>query len=343
MTTGPARRRTPLEKSSWHATEAWQISRALYWESMTLVAKLRGRLQRRSRIFAAVAVGMLLAILTLYKVTLLPPEPACARAQRRRRVHDGDGRHQASDVGRISACATTRMEALSAQTDLIGEVMVTDPVLDEIGRIAGINPLDIQATAPVTSDVPRTEIEPDSGANATPLIQAPDHYKLQVQVDPTHADHAHLHAGAQRDRRRSGWPPHRCTGLRTLSVEAEHQPVRQPRRLHRARPARRCPRWSRQPQRGQRARPAGVHHGLRGHAIRIPARGAVPVRMASRRPERARRTGELHRHDRAPVRAPAARATHERGGRPRAAVGRADESPGGARTTGRGRVAPCRG
>jgi hypothetical protein len=77
------------------------------------------------------------------------------------------------------------MEALSAQTDLVGEVMVTDPVLDEIGRIAGINPLDIQATAPVTSDVPRTEIEPDSGANATALIQAPDGYKLQVQVDPT--------------------------------------------------------------------------------------------------------------------------------------------------------------
>ena len=77
------------------------------------------------------------------------------------------------------------MEALSVQTNLVGEVMVTDPVLDEIGRIAGINPLDIQATAPVTSDVPRTEIEPDSGANATSLIQAPDNYKLQVQVDPT--------------------------------------------------------------------------------------------------------------------------------------------------------------
>ena len=77
------------------------------------------------------------------------------------------------------------MEALSVQTNLIGEVRATNLVLDEIGRIAGVNPLDIQATAPVTSDVPRTEIEPNSGANATALIQAPDNYKLQVQVDPT--------------------------------------------------------------------------------------------------------------------------------------------------------------
>jgi hypothetical protein len=151
---------------------------------MTHVAKLRGRLQRRSRIFAAVAVGMLLAILTLYKVTLLPPN-LHARALNVAAASTTvmvDTKHQTSaDLG----VRNNAMEALSAQTNLIGEVMVTDPVLDEIGRIAGINPLDIQATAPVTSDVPRTEIEPDSGANATSLIQAPDHYKLQVQVDPS--------------------------------------------------------------------------------------------------------------------------------------------------------------
>jgi hypothetical protein len=158
--------------------------RALYWESMTLVAKLRGRQQRRSRLVAAVAVGMLLAILTLYKVTLLPPN-LHARALNVAAASTTlmvDTKHAAStDLG----IRTDAMEGLSVQANLVGEVMVTDPVLDEIGRIAGINPLDIQATAPVTSDVPRTEIEPDSGANATALIQAPDRYKLQVQVDPT--------------------------------------------------------------------------------------------------------------------------------------------------------------
>jgi hypothetical protein len=32
--------------------------------------------------------------------------------------------------------------------------------------------------------VPRVEIEPGSGANAVSLVQAPDHYKLQIQADP---------------------------------------------------------------------------------------------------------------------------------------------------------------
>jgi len=150
---------------------------------MTVVAKLRARLQRRSRLVAAVAVGMLLAILTLYKVTLLPPS-LHARALNVAAASTTimvDTKHA---VSTDLAAHNNSMEALSSQTNLIGEVMVTDPVLDEIGRIAKINPLDIQATAPVTSDVPRTEIEPNSGANATALIQAPDRYKLQVQVDP---------------------------------------------------------------------------------------------------------------------------------------------------------------
>lgn len=151
---------------------------------MPLAAKLNARMRRRSRLIAATAVGIALAILTLYKVSLQPPF-LHARALNVAAASTTlmiDTKHRASsDLG----IRTDAMEALSVQSNLVGEVMVTDPVLDEIGRIAGINPLDIQATAPVTSDVPRTEIEPNSGANATSLIQAPDNYKLQVQVDPT--------------------------------------------------------------------------------------------------------------------------------------------------------------
>lgn len=151
---------------------------------MHLADTLRRRVLKRPRVLAAVAVGALLAVLTLYRVSLAPPG-LYARALNVAAASTTalvDTKHRASnDLGqRVDA-----MEALSVQTNLVGQVMVTDPVLDEIGRLAGINPLDIQATAPITSDVPRTEIEPDSGANATVLIQSPDHYKLQVQVDPT--------------------------------------------------------------------------------------------------------------------------------------------------------------
>lgn len=151
---------------------------------MHLAAKLNARVRRRSRLVAATAIGILLAVATLYKVSLLPPgiQPRALNVAAASTTVMVDTKHRASsDLGQ----RTDAMEGLAIQTNLVGELMVTDPVLDEIGRIAGIDPLDIQATAPVTSDVPRTEIEPDSGANATALIQAPDHYKLQVQVDPT--------------------------------------------------------------------------------------------------------------------------------------------------------------
>jgi hypothetical protein len=151
---------------------------------MPLAAKLSARVRRRPRIVAATAVGIALALLTLYKVSLLPPS-LHARALN---VAAASTTLMVDTKQRASADLGTRnnaLEALSVQTNLVGEVMVTDPVLAEIGRIAAINPLDIQATSPVTSDVPRTEIEPNSGANATTLIQAPDNYKLQVQVDPT--------------------------------------------------------------------------------------------------------------------------------------------------------------
>jgi hypothetical protein len=150
---------------------------------MPVAAKLKVRVQRRSRPVAAVAVGFLLAILTLYKVSLLPPS-IHARALN---VAAGSTTVMVDTKPAASTDLGTRtdaLQALSVQTNLVGEIMVTDPVLSEIGRIAGINPLDIQATAPVTSNVPRTQIEPNSGANATALIRAPDKYKLQVQVAP---------------------------------------------------------------------------------------------------------------------------------------------------------------
>jgi len=151
---------------------------------MPFAAKLRARAVRRSRPLAAVLVGILVAVLTLYRVSLLPPSlhaRALNVAAAATTIMVDTKQSATVDLG----TRTDALEALATQTDLVGEVMVTDPVLAEIGRLANIDPLQIQATAPVTSNVPRTEIEPGSGANATALIAAPDQYKLQVQVDPT--------------------------------------------------------------------------------------------------------------------------------------------------------------
>ena len=156
---------------------------SLFPERMHLAAKLRQRLFRRSRVRISVAVGVLAVVLSLYRVSLMPPslharalEVAAASTSALVDVQHSESVSLAPNSDALSA--------LSTQADLVGEVMVTDPVLTIIGRVAGIDPTQIQATAPVTSDVPRTEIEPGSGANAAALIAAPDRYKLQVQVDP---------------------------------------------------------------------------------------------------------------------------------------------------------------
>ena len=133
---------------------------------MPLAAKLNARVRRRSRLVAATAVGIVLGHPHPLQGEPQPPflHARALNVAAASTTLMVDTKHRASsDLG----IRTDALEALSVQTNLVGEVMVTDPVLDEIGRIAGINPLDIQATAPVTSNVPRTEIEPNSGANAT--------------------------------------------------------------------------------------------------------------------------------------------------------------------------------
>jgi len=129
-------------------------------------------------------VGLLVTVLTVYQVTLDPPglHPRVLTIAAASTTLLVD-LHQ-SDITDLTPSAD-QLGGLATQADLLGEVMVTDPVLDDIGRLIDIPASKIQADAPVTSNVPRDIIEPDSGANAMQLIASPDQYKLQVQVDPT--------------------------------------------------------------------------------------------------------------------------------------------------------------
>jgi hypothetical protein len=150
---------------------------------MNFAPKLRQRLFRYSRVRVSAFVGLLAVVLSLYRVSLVPPSlhaRALEVAVASTSVLVDVKRSESINLAPNSDALT----ALSTQADLVGEMMVTDPVLTIIGRMVGIGPSQIQATEPVTSNVPRTEIEPNSGANAVALIAAPDRYKLQVQVDP---------------------------------------------------------------------------------------------------------------------------------------------------------------
>jgi hypothetical protein len=76
-------------------------------------------------------------------------------------------------------------ESLVNRATLFGNVMVSPPVLANLARAIGVRPNRIQATAPMTANVPRALIDPGSGGSATDIIASPDRYKLQVQADPS--------------------------------------------------------------------------------------------------------------------------------------------------------------
>lgn len=149
-----------------------------------LPIKARPRLRLRGRYVVAFVVGVAAAILSIYQVSLLPPG-----------AHSRDWEIGTASTTLLIDTPQSAILNLHATTDdfgsmqaraaLIGNLMATDPVKAEIGKLMGIEPSRIQATAPVTANVPQTLTEPGSGASAADLLASADHYKLQLQVDPT--------------------------------------------------------------------------------------------------------------------------------------------------------------
>jgi hypothetical protein len=88
-----------------------------------------------------------------------------------------------SEVVDLSATAYD-FGSLQTRADLIGNLLVSDPVKSDIARRAGIRPSQLEADSPITANVPQTFIEPGSGAAATDILASANHYKLQVQADP---------------------------------------------------------------------------------------------------------------------------------------------------------------
>jgi hypothetical protein len=68
---------------------------------------------------------------------------------------------------------------------LLADVMSTQPVLGAVARQMHISPNSIQATTPMTANVPRVVSDPGSGAAAKDLVDSTDLYKLEVQADPS--------------------------------------------------------------------------------------------------------------------------------------------------------------
>lgn len=136
----------------------------------------------------AAAICLLLAIaaaLTVtYKVSILPPklesrslEIASARAE----VLVDTPRSSVLDLRQGSS----EMERMTNRAVLIGNVMVSPPVLAYIGRRAGIPPGVIQARAPLTPDFPRPLSRTGDEPRTSDLLRSTEQYRLNVQTNPT--------------------------------------------------------------------------------------------------------------------------------------------------------------
>lgn len=136
---------------------------------------------------AAVVCLLLAAVAALtvtYEVSLLPPglqarslEMASARAE----VLVDTPLSSVLDLRQGSS----EMERMTNRAVLIGNVMVSPPVLAYIGRRAGVQPSAIRARAPLTPDFPRPVTGTADDPKPSDLLRATGQYRLNVQTNPT--------------------------------------------------------------------------------------------------------------------------------------------------------------
>jgi hypothetical protein len=147
---------------------------------MGLVGRLHRLSTRRRALVASLLIALASTVFALYRPSVLPP----GLHARNLKV----GVASASVMVASPNLAIGADNAYVTQVDraiLLGDVIITPPVLDYVGRSLGIAPNQIQASAPVTSYVPRVVTDLGSGATAYSLAGSTDEFKLEVQADPS--------------------------------------------------------------------------------------------------------------------------------------------------------------
>jgi hypothetical protein len=135
--------------------------------------------RRRRAVIGSLVLAFVACLFTLYRPTFLPP----SLHSRTLAISSASTELLVSSPN-LAVGNSYDYESLVNSSTLVGNEMVGGQVLAEVGRAVGVSPSQIQGTAPMTANVPRTLIEPGSGGFATDLLAAPDHYKLEIQADP---------------------------------------------------------------------------------------------------------------------------------------------------------------
>jgi hypothetical protein len=128
-------------------------------------------------------LAAVLALSSVYHLGLLPPRlqsRSLSIGTASTALIIDSPRSQLTDVG---AAADTPTLALRAT--LLGNVMSSEPIRAEISHLMAATPNQVAGTTRNTENVPRVLIEPGSGSNASDILSSPDHYRLEIQADPS--------------------------------------------------------------------------------------------------------------------------------------------------------------
>jgi hypothetical protein len=139
--------------------------------------------RRRLLAFAAVsaAVALLAAIASLCRISLLPPEITMRELQTGAAVT-----HILVDLPRQESghVSSTDFDTMTRRAGLVGDVLVSPPVLDRIASRMGIDGGDLTATTKITEGVPSALTESNAERRANEILLSHDSYRLEIQAKP---------------------------------------------------------------------------------------------------------------------------------------------------------------
>ena len=151
---------------------------------MQLGRHLRELWRLRLGVAISFALALFIAVSSIDHVSLLPPKVSSRQleiAAASTRVLVDSPRSEIIDL-RTDTYAFT---SLTTRAALLGNVMASAPVREYIARRAKIDPARIEASAPITADVPRDLSEPGSEKRASDILRSTDQYRIDIQSNPT--------------------------------------------------------------------------------------------------------------------------------------------------------------
>ena len=142
------------------------------------------RLQRYAALALCTLVAVVCAIWSVNGISLAPPgvqprEMDIASAAARMSVD------RPSPLISDALATEYDYETIMRRSVLVATLASTQPVLERIARLAGLDPTKIVATSPVTSGVQRVFTEPDSERRADQIAGADKPYRLEVRAGET--------------------------------------------------------------------------------------------------------------------------------------------------------------